>query len=373
MLFVTFNDSPDGIYQSQVIDVCNFLHEITETDIELLAFCSIRTFLKDRKIIKGAVGKSTVLPLFPGIDNWRANKFTFRLFMLFRKRQPAIARGVFATLLALYSNKITSVTFDARGAYAAEWKEYMSEDSPKIVNEIDVLESEAVSRADFRIAVSEQLVLYWNNNYGYNGNRHLVIPCTLNSHSPNHTVQADLRKKWGVTDTEVLLVFSGSSAKWQSMDALYSKLKDAFLLNCSLKLLLLSKDNPEASFSTLYPDRIIREWVEPNMVAAYLSQADYGLLYRENTITNRVSSPVKFAQYLDAGLPVIISDNVGDYSKFTIDNGCGLLFSSIDWRVLKRPSPVEKLRMKGVAQQFFTKQAHIANYKRLIECQREKM
>jgi glycosyltransferase involved in cell wall biosynthesis len=38
-----------------------------------------------------------------------------------------------------------------------------------------------------------------------------------------------------------------------------------------------------------------------------------GLLLREDTLTNRVASPVKFAEYLRCGLPVILTPYIGDF------------------------------------------------------------
>src|SRR5690606_12687918 len=54
--------------------------------------------------------------------------------------------------------------------------------------------------------------------------------------------------------------------------------------------------------------------VPPPDVSQYLAAGDLGLLLRDDTVVNRVASPVKFGEYLAAGLPVIISEGVGDYS-----------------------------------------------------------
>ena len=56
-------------------------------------------------------------------------------------------------------------------------------------------------------------------------------------------------------------------------------------------------------------------------VAGYLMAADVGLLLRENTLTNRVAAPVKFAEYLRCGLPVILTPYVGDFSGFVVEHG----------------------------------------------------
>ncbi len=367
MKFITYNDAPGGIYKSQVIDVCQFLETTFHVPVELIAFVSAQTYFSDHKKIKGLYKNSTVLPSFPGINNWRKNKQILNLYMLFRKKDAVIARGVFATIIALDSGKFTKICFDARAAYTAEWKEYLSKESPVIAAEMNQLEKQALERSDFRMAVSEKLVDYWKENYSCNKNTHVVIPCTIDSNLKQAMPKPELRSQMGVGETDILLVFSGSSAGWQSMKDLYKILKSAFNSNSNLKLLLLSRDTPDAEFLNKFSGRVIHKWVEPEKVQDYLSVADYGLLYRENSVTNKVSSPVKFAEYLAAGLSVIISDNVGDYSSFVKEQNCGLLFDSIDWTQLKKLPVEEKDRIRKIAISHLTKSAYAEMYKRVFE------
>lgn len=60
-------------------------------------------------------------------------------------------------------------------------------------------------------------------------------------------------------------------------------------------------------------------------VPAYLTAADVGLLLREDSLTNRVASPVKFAEYLRCGLPVILTPYIGDFSALVAAEGVGAL------------------------------------------------
>jgi hypothetical protein len=372
MKFITYNESPGGVYKSQVTDVCRFLQTTFNIPIELIAFVSLRTYFNDRTRIKKAYPNSTVLPAFPGIENWKKNQGILNLFMFFRKPDKAISRGVFATLLALDCKKITSVCFDARTAYNAEWKEYLAAESPTITSAMKGLEKAALFNSNFRIAVSNQLVSWWQENYGYDKNNHAVIPCTLESsleQSFQNSVTAsseELRQKIGINESDVLLIFSGSSAAWQSLEGLYQLLKPAFNDNPSLKLLLLSDSVTESEFSKAFPDRVILKSVTPEKVADYLKAADYGLLYREESVTNKISSPVKFAEYLAAGLPVIISENVGDYSRFVKENNCGLLVNSIQWNNLKRPSQEERKRIWQIAIAHLTKSVYEQQYRKVI-------
>ena len=59
--------------------------------------------------------------------------------------------------------------------------------------------------------------------------------------------------------------------------------------------------------------------------------ADYGYVYRNQTETNKVASPVKIAEYLSCGLKLLISNSLGDYSNLTTSNNLGFNLDSNDF------------------------------------------
>ncbi|MGP8216642.1 MAG: hypothetical protein ACLQQ4_13840 [Bacteroidia bacterium] len=369
MVYLTYNDAPDGIYQSQVIDTCRFWEETFNEKVTLVALISGRGFFLNRKKIKQSYSHSLVLPMYPKITNWERNLSVLRTAMLFRKRGNVIARGVFATLLARDSRKFSKVCFDARGAYTAEWTEYLKTESPLLAETMSKLESRAVLQSDSRIAVSQKLINYWKESFHYSFLKHAVIPCTLNSDVKivyDAAKISSVRQQLGITDNEVVLVYSGSSAGWQSFTVLDAAISNAFTQNPSLKLLMLSKPGAEKTLAGKFPGRIIQKWVNESEVQNYLQAADYGLLVREKSTTNEVSSPVKFAEYLAAGLPVIISEHIGDYSSFVSEKNCGMTANNVDWILLKRPSGEEKQRIQSIAELYFRKKAYIEQYKKLF-------
>jgi glycosyltransferase involved in cell wall biosynthesis len=67
--------------------------------------------------------------------------------------------------------------------------------------------------------------------------------------------------------------------------------------------------------------------VPPQEVPRYLAASDVGLLLRDDSIVNRVASPVKFGEYLAAGLPVIITEGLGDYSDAVRTHALGSVIS----------------------------------------------
>ena len=94
---------------------------------------------------------------------------------------------------------------------------------------------------------------------------------------------------------------------------------------------LIKQHRPEALFLgiTTEPERLLAMLAESGLgagdfkvisvpskdVAKYLPAADLGLLLREANPVNAVASPVKFAEYLACGLPVLVTAGIGDYSS----------------------------------------------------------
>lgn len=369
MVYLTFNDSPGGVYKSQVTDVCHYLNKTFGLNIKLIALVSGRTYKADRKKIKELYSNSVVLPMYPGIANWEKNKLLLRSSRWLRKQDDVIARGVFAMLLARDCGSFNKVFFDGRGAYNAEWNEYLKEDNTDIARQMLKMESRAVLESNYRIAVSNQLVEYWKEKFRYMSSNHVVIPCTLNNDvtiTYNESKIAATRHALSVTDNETLLVYSGSSAGWQSFGLLEEAITKAFIANTSLKLLMLCKPEQAKHLQSLFPERVCNKWIAENEVQDYLSAADYGLLIREESVTNKVSSPVKFAEYLAAGLPVIISNHIGDYSQFVEQKQCGTALEDVEWNNLKRPSATDKQRMQALANQYFRKENYKEQYAKLL-------
>ena len=64
--------------------------------------------------------------------------------------------------------------------------------------------------------------------------------------------------------------------------------------------------------------------VPPRDVPGLLIASDMGLLLRDNTLTNRVASPIKFGEYMAAGVPVLITPSLGDYSAAVVHSDLGI-------------------------------------------------
>ncbi|MBS1652561.1 MAG: hypothetical protein JSU07_11190 [Bacteroidetes bacterium] len=373
IFYLTYNDAPSGIYSSQVIDVVKYLNSISEKKIKLVSLISMRGFLSNKKKIKTELSNAIVIPMFPGVHRWKLNSVFLQILTLFFRPEKIICRSVLATQLGLLlrkKGKIKAVVYDGRGAIAAEWNEYKVVQHPALLSTIFEMEKEAVLNSDYRIAVSQKLVEYWQTSFNYTSNNHVVIPCTLNKIYENVLLNDDVIKKsrsvFGIGENDVVFVYSGSVAGWQSFKILSDCIKPILAADTKHKLLFLSdKDENIIQLQTQFSNQVFCMRVGVSEVPIYLVMADYGLLLREETITNKVASPVKFAEYIACGLKVIISDNLGDYSALIHKNqNLGFLYSKV--QNLNSIPLTDKIEIQRIGLSNFMKNSNKSTYEKLV-------
>ncbi len=371
IFFLTVNEAPSGIFSSQVIDVVKFLNKNFETKVRLLAFISLRAYFANRKKIKNELPNAIVLPMYPKMQNWKKNKFLLNLFCSIYKTDKIIARSVIATKLALtMRDKTIKVIYDGRGAIEAEWREYKVITDEKLLNSISTFEKEAILNSDYRIAVSNALVDHWKAYFSYNGTKHVIIPCTINANFEGIKISEDAlinkRKELGLNANDTVFVYSGSVAGWQSFNLLSSFIEPLLKKSDLNKMVFFSPaDTNIEQLQKLFPRQVICKHLNSNKVHEYLMVGDYGLLIRENSITNKVASPLKYAEYLASGLKIILSENLGDYSQLSSQKNWGIIFTQFGNTTIK-PTISEKQKISAEAIQFFSKQNYKEQYKKLI-------
>ena len=373
ILYFTYNDQPSGVYWSQVTDVVDHINGLNKVRVRLVAFVSIRGFNSTRRAIKQRSPNALVVPMVPQMRRWKWNTFLLGAVCLLLHPSAIVSRGVFATGMALRARDrglVKRVCFDGRGAYAAEWEEYRLIDDDALIAQIRSLEQRAVCDTDFRLAVSAALVQHWRERYGYHGDEHTVVPCTLGTHMGGQQGSMIASERTGTPygPTDVVLVYSGSTAGWQSFELLSTFLTDLMGVGSDVKVLFLSKPDPNnAILQDRFPVQVLVKWLAPEDVPRWLRACDHGIMLREETLTNKVASPTKFAEYLSAGLPVVISQNLGDFSTLVEEEHLGSVYRPGTGTLhLARTSDIERQRLSRFAARHFTKQGFTTAYHRLL-------
>ncbi len=364
MIYITFGDKYGGIYRSQVIDTISHLNTLFKIKIRLISFVPYTIWSEQKKIIKREYPKTHVFPMIPSRNHWWPLSSLFLLPFLVN-RPICIGRGVISANIILFWKKIGLVkryVYDGRGAIWAEHKEYLSKDNPALINNIYKWEKNSVIKSDFRIAVSSKLLEYWSDTYNYQEDDHQIIPCTFKE---SQLSSATLKNN---SNSPVRIVFSGGSDLWQSRDYMSLILVKILETTPGSELLLLTTAKLE-DFPKLTPfaNRIQFNWVKPHEVFPILESCDYGILIREKSITNRVASPTKFAEYMYAGLKILISTEIGDFSALVEHHQIGHLISEAEIPVLDKPTLDNKLKIKNLAKNLFSKESFNYAYEKIVD------
>ncbi|MBD3636695.1 MAG: hypothetical protein HUJ25_05080 [Crocinitomicaceae bacterium] len=366
--FLTFNDSPSGVYRSQVIEVLRILNQLQDEEFVLLAFIPRQNYKANKEQIKRWYPRSKVYPILPGLRYWKASRWLFSRVNRKLKPKLIISRGVVAAHFALYAkNKEQKIIYDGRGAIKAEQEEFAVY-SGSLGSSISEMEKDAVLNTDFRISVTEALVKYWQDTFGYNNDAHVVIPCLSSA------AQTDAHKsaiKDSFFDTQApILVYSGSTSPWQSFPLLIDKVS-SWLRQTEGKVLFLTRPHEDIKALVVeFGDRVKNLFVAPERVSDYLLACDYGLLIREDKVTNQVASPVKYAEYLSAGLEVIISDCIEDYATFTKEYNTGLVIKNSDQisTTLSKRTGEAKKEIKEIYREHLSAENYYGTYRHLLQC-----
>lgn len=301
-----------------------------------------------------------VLPIIFGMKHWEKHSRLLRFFV--KKGDFVIGRNPMGAAIGL--NYFDNVIYDGRSSLKGEISEYDMALNTDLNQSMIKAEKRVVNSAKLRLAVSNSLVQFWKDDLGYQGRDELVIHCSLgNSHSKK-LVEREVNRN-------VKLVFSGGGSPWQSQKEKYDWIA-SILRNQQAEIVFLTKtDEHIERLKIAFPDQVTQKWLNPDEVYNELCKADYGILLRESNLTNQVAAPVKFAEYLNAGLKVIISASVKDYAKFVKEHNCGIVIES-----LSKPSPVLKPLLESereynsaIAEQYFSKDSPIiqSQYQKVID------
>lgn len=203
------------------------------------------------------------------------------------------------------------------------------------VRKLEDAQRRALAQADFVLCVSRAMKAYLVESWGLGASSIEVIPCCYTGRRATREDPdvAEIRRKYGF-EGKMVFAHAASEAPWQRADdvaALCRRLA-ARLPNAHFLFLTWRPEKVADQFRDCGVDlaRATILSVRHEDVAPHLAAADIGILLRDSSLVSRVASPVKFAEYLAAGLPVILTPNVGDYSALVAAEKVGIVMPNID-------------------------------------------
>lgn len=345
LLYLVYREALSSVISSQVLTPLEALRPATDVTLGLFTPCGQLLRSKFQPVLsqiekrcQSSGIKVGWLPSPPTRMPWLwSDSFVLRRWIQrhFRKDQPLIVRcrNSSATRIALDAFRDfpqARIIFDCRGAEVTETAQRLgyhhlpeSEWPPVARDKLQAVmrdEQRAVLEADGVTCVSQAMVDQLRATYpDQPANKFFVVPCCPDTDAFfAAAVERDrVRKELGLTD-KLVVTYVGSLAWYQLPEASFRIFK------------VIKSIRPDAHFFaiTTQPDKMrelslaagleseditIRS-VSSREVPGLLVASDLGLMLRDDSLTNRVASPVKFGEYIAAGVPVIITSQLGDYS-----------------------------------------------------------
>jgi glycosyltransferase involved in cell wall biosynthesis len=147
-----------------------------------------------------------------------------------------------------------------------------------------------------------------------------VIPCCVDvtRFRFDPAARAARRQELGLHD-ERFFIYVGKVGSWYLVDETFEFFRVAAQVIGSSHLLILTPDAPAAFHALAAKHGVERSCytvksATHDEVIGWLSAADVGLALITRLPSKHASSPVKAGEYLAAGLPVVITNDIGDYS-----------------------------------------------------------
>lgn len=220
--------------------------------------------------------------------------------------------------LGMKTNRMIS---DVRGAGIEQLLEFSNKN--KLILSLKKKQRKQVDKSLSRInnisVVSESLKDYIIKKIGNKVNIKVNSCLSNDSFKYNEFERKLIRTELNINDGDFLMVLStGGNNAWQNTEETIQSLS-----NKKYKILNLSKSKVEH-------DLVINKFVSYNEMFKYLSAADAAIIWREQSVTNKVASPVKFSEYICCGLPVLTNESVDLITNYIETNDCGKILNYLD-------------------------------------------
>lgn len=267
----------------------------------------------------------------------------FKAMSIARKRKLDIvhARSYIAGLMAWTVSLSTNIkfVFDMRGFWADERVDAgLLKKHSILYKVIKSFEKLFIRKAEKVIVLTNKAkeVLVWRFP-DIKESKISIIPCCANAALFKFDKKARnlIRSKYNI-ENRLVFIHTGSLIGWYLLREMLEYFRTIKKLEPkALFMFLTTKANKNELFKTVEKLEIPRSDIlltetSFESMPGYLSSADVGLFFIKPTFSKKASCPIKFAEYLSCGLPVICNRNIGDLDTIIESNKVGVLVESFN-------------------------------------------
>lgn len=337
IFYFTFEGIFSPVFDSQVLVPLLKIKDQKSPNFDVqLVSLSIRDFLNKKyrykaKYVKDILkGNCFLGPRFPLLFNFpRFLKFmlfvnaigcfiVLYFFLRLRKNEKVIfhCRGHIAGYILLILKKFfyknASIYSDLRGIVSIEvfYFNPNKRSTFRLSKILKSIERYVEKNSDFLSCVSDLFKERILSSHKSKIENIKVVPCCMDSDVFKYDplIRKDIRRKLGLEDNFVV-VYSGSLYGWQLPERMIEifRILKLYIKNSVFLMLTTNEKYGKKLFisSGIKNDSYIVMNKPYNIMYQFLSAGDIGLLIREKNELNEVCRPVKFAEYLRCGLPLL--------------------------------------------------------------------
>jgi len=250
----------------------------------------------------------------------------------------SLLAGAVALLVRTFYNKL-EIVYESDGLMSDERADFGSWSRSGLIYKIfQAIEKKLVR--DSKIVITrthkaKDILIVRSPNV--NGQKIVVIPNGKDADIFNMTSteqRKSIREKYGVKETDPLLIYVGSIGKQYRPDVMvevFGRLREK---SADAKFLILTPNQEEMKHiitsDAIGTEGIIVDRVDPNEISRYIAAADIGLALRMPTLSQQAVCPLKVIEYLMCGVPVITNTGVGDFDALFSHHSLGYVIQNID-------------------------------------------
>ncbi len=330
MDLIYINSGIGSVFSSQVIALLNFFSK-SEKYSRITLLCGVRDNIEEEEAnlqLASSFFRTIFFRTYPNYSPFnRSQKNQLYKAIIQAKPTQESVFHIRGELMAYMARKgilasvgsLNKVIVDVRGASREEVLEFQKTNPVlKSLKHHNITESlKEIDRFGKISVVSNSLKDYLIHNTRLTDRSISIVPCLASERFfYSEEKRKKIRKQFGLNTNEYLFVFtSGGVAGWQNNSVLIK------IASNGLKVLNLSPikiDHPN----------IINKFIPYQDVPGYLSAADIAIIFRDESIVNKVASPVKFSEYICSGLPVISNGTVDVITNYIKETGFGVIVKS---------------------------------------------
>jgi len=194
-----------------------------------------------------------------------------------------------------------------------------------------------------------------SNNYaefllknGVSKARIIVVPCVVNADVFYRKANSNLRQSSGIAEDAIVGIYVGKFGGLYYEEESFSIFALAKEVFNNFFLLILTPDDRQWVESGILqngfsPKEFKVVQADHNQVPEFLSISDFAFATYKPSFSKKYLSPIKIGEYWSCGLPVLLTEGVGDDSSIIEREECGATFSIEKQNIIER---INKIRIQ---------------------------